>query len=58
MPPRRGQTLLHQPASFYPASSGRRRGAGARHSHPSSRAANCAEDSPIRPVVLDEGQTN
>ena len=43
---------------IYPASSGWRRAAGARHSHPSSSAASCAEDSVIRPVVLADGQAN
>ena len=32
--------------------------AGARHSQPSSSAANCAADSAIRPVVVAEGQMN
>ena len=33
----------------YPASSGRRRGTGARHSQPSSSAANCAVDKAMHP---------
>jgi hypothetical protein len=32
--------------------------AGACHSHPSSCAASCAEDSTIRPVVLADGPTS
>ncbi|HKB55202.1 MAG TPA: hypothetical protein VKD22_14495, partial [Ramlibacter sp.] len=43
---------------IYPASSGLPRGTGARHSHPSSSAANCADDSAIRPVVCVDGQAN
>jgi hypothetical protein len=43
---------------IYPASSGRRRATGARHSHPSSNAASCADDNAIRPVVCVDGQAN
>jgi len=42
----------------YPASSGLRRGSGARHSQPSSSAANCAVDKAMHPVVVVVGQTN
>ncbi len=55
---RRGQHFRADQRIFYPASSGLRRGAGARHSQPSSSAASCAADSAILPVVVAEGQTN
>jgi hypothetical protein len=45
-------------AHFYPANAGRRRIAGARHSHPSSSATNCADVNAIRPAVLADGHWN
>ena len=42
----------------YPASSGLRRGTGARHSQPSSSAANCGVDKAMQPVVVVVGQAN
>ena len=45
-------------ASFIPPVPACGAATGARHSHPSSSATNCAEDSAIRPVVLADGQAN
>jgi hypothetical protein len=50
--------FIARPTKIYPASSGLRGRAGARHSQPSSSAASCADDSAILPVVLVVGQAN
>ena len=54
----RSASLLAENAPVQPASSGRDRATGARHSQPSSRAASCAADSAIRPVDVADSQAN
>ena len=55
---RAAASLCVQNRPLYLANSGRRTGAGARLSHPSSRAASCGGESAIRPDDVVDGQTN